>query len=88
MLTLNWPSKRFNGPEILGFLMAKYVAFAVIQQHAEISKARSVPPILDFTDFKYLFVQVYPQRALVGSMPGVAFHAEKRRPRRCWPRRL
>src|SRR3954468_11939529 len=79
-------AESFNRPQVLSFLMAKHVAFPVVEQDAEKSEARRIPTVLDFGDFELLFMQKHAPRALVSFMSGVALHAQKRRRRRLWVR--
>jgi hypothetical protein len=71
-------SKGFDGPMILGFLMAKDVAFAVREQDAKEGETWGIPAVFNFGDFYLLVEKEDAHGALVGLVARVALHAKRR----------
>src|SRR6266851_4181227 len=63
-----------QGPDVLGFIMAKHVTVAVIQEHAEVRGSGRIPAILNRHDFSDPVFQIQPQGALVRLISGIALY--------------
>jgi hypothetical protein len=56
-ITANRKLTRYRGPvsgyapDVLGFIVAKQVTVAVVQEHAKVSRARRIPAIVSRHDF-------------------------------------
>jgi hypothetical protein len=73
----NSGAKSFDGPEILGLLVAKNVAFAGGEKHAEEGEAGGISAVFDESDRCGLTVEDYADGPFVGLEAVVAFDAKR-----------